>query len=1001
MKTIIACGISLIAFSAAAAALRLDSPIAPAIGPSATAGGDSLQPLVTPDGRFVLFASTANNLALTGSNAPYRSSQHHFLNVYLRDRASNTTVLVSVSGDGVSSADQNALPTGISTNGQFALFESCADNLVPGSGTNRIWNVFLRDLVQGTNSLISINSNGIGGNGNSGRSAMTPDGRFIAFASDAADLVPGDTNGIRDVFVRDVQGGTTLLASPGAMAIPFGLSRSDAPVITPDGRYVAFYSSATNLVPGQVLAGDIYVRDLVAGITYWASAQARDLFESLIGITNTVSFDPCISDDGNYIAFESCSNAPSPNAAPGIVLRYNRSTGQTDLVCTNAFVQLASFETIQELDMTPDGRFIAFVADIGDTSGTNSAVYLWDAASGTNTLVSADAGNQLPAASSCDSPCVSSNGQYVAFLSMADLTTNAAGNNAHICLRDLVAGTTSLVNADAQPNPGGDALPGLCLSPSGQFLAFDSQQTGLTANDYNNDSDAFLYNAAGGSNELISAPQPLLPCFTADGYSTISAEPLSQDGHYLVFASGADNVVPGATNRLGKVFVRDLWQATTTLASVAPAGGPASGDCLEPVISGNGRYVAFTSAATNLVPGDTNTTSDVFVRDLQAGTNFIVSVSQTGGAGNGASHSPTISSDGRFVLFVSDATNLVPAAYTTGGNFFVRDCAAGATYALTKTGGYVASMTPDGHYIAFVPVVDLYPDVGPFHLWNTLQAQQTTVTSPFSAISLCISPDGNRIAYSVPAALTASLFVLDRALNTSWTVATNVSLDSEPLSAQFSADGNLLVYAAPPPYPFPLISQVYLYNVPAQTRLLVSHSADFSTNGDRSSGSPAISADGRFVVYQSAADNLVAGDTNGVTDVFLYDTTTGSNTILSAGMGGFADNFSFTPAFSGDGKTVVLHSWGDNLVAGDYNQFADIFTYAFLYATITATNGGNVALCWPTAPTQTFSVQYKENLTDAVWQTLNATIATNGNQACAIDPAPNAASRFYRIMSDK
>ncbi|HUC86470.1 MAG TPA: hypothetical protein VL970_14845, partial [Candidatus Acidoferrales bacterium] len=148
MKTIIVCGFSLIALSATAVSLQLHSQIGPSFAPSSSAGGNSDLPLISPDGRFVLFTSTADNLALNTNSQPFRSPLPSCYNVFLRDRASNTTVLVSVSADGTSAADQNAFPTGISANGQFALFETAADNLL-AAATNGADEVFLRDVLNG------------------------------------------------------------------------------------------------------------------------------------------------------------------------------------------------------------------------------------------------------------------------------------------------------------------------------------------------------------------------------------------------------------------------------------------------------------------------------------------------------------------------------------------------------------------------------------------------------------------------------------------------------------------------------------------------------------------------------------------------------------------------------------------------------------------------------------------------------------------------------------
>ena len=312
--------------------------------PQAGGSGDSGLSILSRDGHYVLFASTANNLTLTNNNnfvLPRR------LNVFLRDRLAGTTTLVSVNMAGNGGGNRDSFPTGISTNGQLALFESSANDLVAGD-TNNASDIFVRDVVNGLTTLVSVSTNGTSGNGTSRGSVMTGDGRYVAFVSTASNLVPGDTNNIADVFVRDLQAGTTTLASVGATTnsnppIAGIVSSSESPEITPDGRYVAFYSTATNLVPGVATVGDIFVRDLLAGKTTWASTNARAIAQSLLGSSNFVSCNYSISDDGQFVAFEACTNLPSGSNARGIVLRYHVPTGLTDILCTNASVPLSFF----------------------------------------------------------------------------------------------------------------------------------------------------------------------------------------------------------------------------------------------------------------------------------------------------------------------------------------------------------------------------------------------------------------------------------------------------------------------------------------------------------------------------------------------------------------------------------------------------------------------------------------------------------------------------------
>ena len=186
--------------------------------PAAGGGGDSWAPIISADGRYVLFASTANNLVLTSNTNPIPALFPARLNVFLRDRTSGTTTLISVHLSGTGGGNGDSWPSALSTSARYALFESSAGNLVPGD-TNGVADVFVRDLAANTTALVSASTNGGNANGASRSSVITPDGHYVAFVSEASNLVPGDTNRIPDVFVRDMQAGTTTLASVGARSV--------------------------------------------------------------------------------------------------------------------------------------------------------------------------------------------------------------------------------------------------------------------------------------------------------------------------------------------------------------------------------------------------------------------------------------------------------------------------------------------------------------------------------------------------------------------------------------------------------------------------------------------------------------------------------------------------------------------------------------------------------------------------------------------------------------
>ena len=195
--------------------LHLVSGLDPAQPVPAGGSGDSWAPIMSAEGRFVLFASTANNLLFDSNNTPIPARFPANLNVLLRDRTNQTTTLASVNLSGSASGNGDSLPVDLSEDGRYVLFESSASDLVPGD-TNQAADIFVRDVFGNRTALVSINTNGDAGNGISRSPAMTPDGRFVAFVSAANNLVPGDTNGIPDVFVRDLQAGTTTLVSVGA-----------------------------------------------------------------------------------------------------------------------------------------------------------------------------------------------------------------------------------------------------------------------------------------------------------------------------------------------------------------------------------------------------------------------------------------------------------------------------------------------------------------------------------------------------------------------------------------------------------------------------------------------------------------------------------------------------------------------------------------------------------------------------------------------------------------
>ncbi len=760
---------------------------------------------------------------------------------------------------------------------------------------------------------------------------------------------------------------------------------------------MAFTSTATNLVAGGATVGDIYVRDVIAGTTVWASSDMRAKLQSVTGKTNGVCYNLALSADGKFLAYQASQSPLPASNYSGIILRYGLDTTLTDLVHTNAPTSIPAAVETRNLDLTSDGMRLAFVANTNGVLGTTNSVQVWDAATGLTTLASGDLADAVPTNSIATRPVIDPSGRYVAFLSSAtNLTANATPGTWHVYRHDLQTATTTLVDADT--NNAGSPVPFTTvpsLSADARFVAFECADGGLVPNDNNHQQDVFVRDLIAGTNELISSAHPALATVMPNRFSILSAFSASADGRYIAYASEADNLVHGDTNGFRDVFIRDLASDTNLLVSADPNGGIGNGVSTEPAISGDGRYVAFTSGATNLVAGDTNAVTDVFVRDLQTGTTLLASRNASGsGPGNQASYSPTLSTDGRWLLFRSKATDLANGSFTGIENLFLRDLQSGSNFALTSgtiSPAGAAAMTPDGRFVAFIGAIPGNSG-GYIYVWDSSLSARV-FTNSTAPLNVAISADGNRLAYHT----LNQLYLADRAARTNWLVSTLVSA-SRPFP-RFSTDGNWLGYSrivAP-------WQQTFLYDVQNRTEQLISHALDSSAGGGGDSDLPDLSPNGRFVSFRTLATNLVAGASGITRQIVLYDRQTGSNTLVSASRftGGPADDHSLRASFSADGQTLLMQSWASDLTAGDFNHSGDVFAHTIFTVTIlpATTPGQGPWLSWPFLPGSQSTVQFKNSLADPLWQDLPGSSSNIGVKAWLQDTAPASLQRIYRVIS--
>lgn len=370
---------------------------------------------------------------------------------------------------------------------------------------------------------------------------------------------------------------------------------------------------------------------------------------------------------------------------------------------------------------------------------------------------------------------------------------------------------------------------------------------------------------------------------------------ISRDGRYVAFASGSTNLVPNDTNGQWDVFVRDRTLNTITRVNVATDGTQSNGGIQGGIgMSDDGRYILFDSDATNLVPNDTNGGYDVFIHDMQTGTTTLVSSNSSGVEGNKDSQDPEISGDGKFVTFDSYATNLVSSPISHA-NIFVKNLQTGNVQLISQNAGssgnadsWQPSISCDGGVVAFM-------------------SSATNLTS-----------DSTNGQYDI--------FVDTRAGGDSLTNITP-GVNSGAGSAEVSCNGLHVAFAS---LSTNVISggtngheHIYSYDrIEGTTSIESVDSSGNQANNDCSGLE--ISSDGRLIAYISKATNLVAGYSDGVQDVYMRDTETGTTSIVSVNSSGAEGNAASVlsqgnQGFSGDDKYLYFRGTGTNLITGDSN----------------------------------------------------------------------------------
>ena len=843
----------------------------------------------------------------------------------------------------------------------------------------------------------------------------TANGRLrVVYAAAANNIVPNDNNGKADIFLTSMTPSTTPGAAPTIDSVerinigPAGVEAngdSQGPSLSPNGQWVSFDSTASNLVPNDNNgANDVFTYNVVTKALYRVSVAQAPAAES-----TGASFASSVADDGT-------TSFTSYNAlVPGAVATYQQvyvrkspagGSPVTELVSKNTGGTSTGNAPSLESTINASATKIAFTTQADDVvAGKTKSIMdvaVRDLTNNTTRLVTVNA--------AANAASLSADGSQVAFvaegISPPKKGIYKVGVGGTAGAGNLIADCQSAACTSKPPKP--SILPS--LNADGSMIAF---QSASRFNDLAiNGEMAWFGTGNAGTPQLMSQE-----IGTGRPALTGAINPsLSPDGRWVVFESAAGNLVGDDFNGAIDIFVAQVgasMPSSLTRASVPVAGGEASGFAsaasAAPAVSADGNIIAFESDSSNLVAGDTNGVTDIFVRDRGGAHTHRVSVATGGGQANGGSFKPGLSADGRFVVFESAATNLLGAGADGNGvlDVFLHDRQTGETKRISETSGPSASrnpsISPNGKFIGFEstgtwgPIAATRPDIS-----NIFRFSNPAAGGDSSYLMMSTQPPtgnnpnrraGGRNSYEASAANEGSVaFLSDStgltghdsddppgakpnyadvfvALPSGSVIKASMSNSPNPDGSgrqapaagdsyrpSISADGTKVAFASDATnLPVNGADQnpdtdVFIRDIPGNSVRLVNAAPSGVAGG--ASTAPAISADGSAVAFVSNAPNLVGNDSNGAPDVFLANMGNGgiSRISIRPGVDGHqTDAASYMPGISANGLVVAFGSSASNLIDGDANAAYDIFIRSLteLPGPCTDCSGGRPALSGP------------------------------------------------------
>ncbi|MEF8756318.1 MAG: hypothetical protein V5B60_20670 [Accumulibacter sp.] len=946
------------------------------------ANGSSSGAQFSADGRYVVFRSDASNLVAGDTNDAQ--------DIFVKDLQTEDIRRVSTDATG-NQANHGSDGASFSADGRYVLFASDADDLV-ADDSNGHSDIFVKDLQTGGIQRVSTDAAGGQANRGSEGASFSADSRYVLFESNADNLVAEDANDYSDIFVKDLQTGGIERVSGGLDAIEYvgwysrgGHTNAS---FSASGKQVVFTSFVEFFHPdaGQLSSSVITIVDLEDGAlrSFDAEPALRGeivprasfsvdgrylVFDERVGVAGAgASYGEWVADDWDVfvkdlqndtvrrVAEGGGRHGPPRFAADGQHVVFGGDainlvedpapTGYSDIfVAPNPFLVDDGVDTVlSSLSYTLPANVENLVLAAGaytalDGTGNELANSL-TGNDGNNVLDGGGEGDRLTGGGGDDTYWVDSPADRV--IEFAGGGNDSVLASCTFALADHVEALTLSGSADIDGE--GNTRANMVLGNSGANVldghGGDDTISGGDGSDrlFGSEGNDAL-NGGAGADELLGGagndtldggsggdvlegglgddiflvdesadlvretlePSPLRISVTGSGGQGYGpggsrSASFSADGRYVLFESGASNLVGGDTNGSSEVFIKDLQTGAVRRVWTALEEYSYFRYSSDPSLSADGNYVVFTNATWEWGFRTIDETSNVFIMDLRTGVTRCVSTDSTGGPERGTSSGASFSADGRYVVYQSSAIG----QYFHG--IFVRDLQSGATRRVSTDAADLpangdsshASFSADGRYVVFQS------------RGSNLVAGDTNGATDIFVKDLLT---GGIQRVSSDSAGTAG--------------------NGRSGSASFSADGQRVVFESEANN---LVagdsngsSDVFVRDL--RTGAIERVSTDFAGNQvDGGSGSASLSTDGRYLVFASVAPNLVANDTNGCSDVFVKDLQTGAVHRVSASLaGGEGNAASFSPRFSSDGRYILLTSDASNLVGDDTNGATDVF----------------------------------------------------------------------------